>query len=145
MRLIERYHTDYVRAGARLSESDKSRLKSMNAQIASLSASFSQNVLKEINASAVTVDSRAELDGMAEADIAAAAAEAVSRGLPGKYVIALVNTTAQPPEEVLTNRALRKRLYDASIARGTRGGPFDNRAVVLKLVALRAERARLLG
>ncbi len=145
LRLIERYHTDFVRAGARLSDADKSRLKSMNAQIASLSATFSQNVLKEINASAVTVDNLAELDGMAEADVAAAAAEAVSRGMPGKYVIALINTTGQPPEEVLSSRALRKRLYEASIARGMRGGPHDNRAVVLDLVALRAERARLLG
>ena len=145
VRLVERYHTDFIRAGARLSDADKSRLKFMNAEIASLSASFSQNVLKEINASAVTVDSRSELDGMPEADIAAAAAEAVSRGLSGKYVIALINTTGQPPEEVLTNRALRKRLHEASIARGMRGGPYDNRAVILKLVALRAERARLLG
>ena len=145
LRLVERYHTDFIRAGARLSDTDKSRLKSMNAEIASLSATFSQNVLKEINASAVMVDSRSELDGMAESDIAAAAAEAVSRGVPGKYAIALINTTDQPPEEVLTNRVLRKRLYEASIARGMRGGPFDNRAVVLKLVALRAERARLLG
>ena len=145
LRLIERYRTDFIRAGARLSDADKARLKAMNAEIASLSASFSQNVLKEINASAVTVDTRSELDGMAEADIAAAADEALRRGLAGKYVIALINTTGQPPEEVLTNRALRKRLYEASIARGIHGGPYDNRAVVLKLVALRAERARLLG
>ena len=145
LRLVERYHTDFVRAGARLSEADKSRLKSMNAEIASLSATFSQNVLKEINASSVIVDTRSELDGMAEADVNAAAVEASSRGLPGKYVIALINTTGQPPEEVLTNRPLRKRLYEASIARGLRGGSYDNQALILKLVALRAERARLLG
>ena len=145
VRLIERYRTDFVRAGATLSDADKARLKSMNAEIASLAATFSQNVLKEINASAVVVSSRAELDGMASADIEAAAAQASTRGLPGKYVIALINTTGQPAEEVLHNRALRERLHAASIARGIHGGAFDNRAVVLKLVAMRADRARLLG
>ena len=145
VRLVERYHTDFVRAGAKLSDADKTRLKAMNGELASLSATFSQNVLKDINASSVIVDDRAELAGMSEAGITAAAAAATARGLNGKYLIALVNTTGQPPEEYLANRALRKRLYEASIARGIHGGAFDNRAVVLRIVGLRAERAKLLG
>ncbi len=145
IRLVERYRTDFMRAGATLSEADKARLKVMNGEIAVASATFSQNVLKDINASAVVANTRAELDGLSAEEITAAGDAATARGLPGKFVIALINTTDQPPEAVLTNRALRKRLHDASIARGIHGGDFDNRAVVQKLVTLRAQRARLLG
>lgn len=145
IRLVERYRTDFVRAGAMLSDADKARLKSMNAELALLSATFSQNVLKDINASAVLVDSRAELGGMSEAAITAAGVAAKARGMDGRYLIALVNTTGQPAEEYLTDRTLRKRLHDASIARGIHGGAYDNRAAVLRIVALRAVRARLLG
>jgi peptidyl-dipeptidase Dcp len=143
--LLERYHTDFVRAGAQLSDADKHKLKAFNAELARLSSQFSQNVLKEADASAVVVDSKAELAGLSEAEIGAAADAAKVRGLNGKYVIALVNTTGQPFEGELSNRALRQRIHDASVARGSRGGEFDNREVVLKMVKLRAERAQLLG
>lgn len=147
-RLLERTHTDFVRAGARLSAADKKQLKAYNAELATLSNAFSQNLLKETQASAVVVDNREELAGLPENEIAGAAEAARAtntRGLEGKYLLPLMNTTGQPQEAMLSNRALRKRLYEASIMRGNRGGEFDNRAVVLKLTTLRAERARLLG
>ena len=144
-RLLERYHTDFVRAGAKLSAADKEKLKSYNAQLAALSTTFSQNVLKEANASALVVDTRAELAGMSEQAIDAAAAAAKAKGMEGKYLIAIANTTGQAPLEVLTNRATRERLLATSLARGSRGGDFDNREVVLKIARLRAERAALLG
>lgn len=143
--LLERYHEDFVRAGANLSAANKARLRAFNTQIASLQSTYTENVLKEANASALVVDTRAELDGMSEANIEAAATEAKTRGLTGKFVVALVNTTGQPPLAVLTNRAVRERLMAASMARGIHGGKFDNRAVVLKLARLRAEKAALLG
>jgi peptidyl-dipeptidase Dcp len=143
--LLERYHEDFVRAGANLSAADKQKLRAFNTQIATLQTAFTQNVLKETNDSALVVDTREELAGMSEANINAAAAEAKTRGLDGKFAVALVNTTGQPPLAVLTNRAVRERLMKASMARGTRGGKFDNRTVVLKLAKLRAERAALLG
>ena len=143
--LLDRYHEDFVRAGANLSAADKARLRAFNTQIATLQSTFTQNVLKDANASALVVDTRAELAGMSDANIDAAAAEAKTRGLIGKFVVALVNTTGQPPLAVLTNRAVRERLMAASMARGIHGGKFDNRAVVLKLARLRAERAALLG
>ena len=143
--LIERYHTDFVRAGAQLSDADKQKLKEMNGQLAALSTQFAQNVLKEANASALVVDSRAELAGMPDKAIDAAAAEAKKRGLDGKFVIPVVNTTQQAGLSVLTNRATREKLLAASMARGSRGGEFDNREVVLKLAKLRAQRAVLLG
>ena len=143
--LLERYHTDFVRAGAQLSDSDKEKLKALNAELAQLSTRFSQNVLKEADASAVVVDARAELAGLSDSQIAAAANAATARGLDGKFVIAMVNTSGQPSEGELTNRALRQRIHDASVIRGSRGGEFDSGDVVLKLVKLRAERAQLLG
>jgi len=143
--LIERYHTDFVRAGAKLSDADKQKLKEMNGQLAALSTQFAQNVLKEANASALVVDTRAELAGMSDKQIDAAAAEAKKRGLDGKFVIPVVNTTQQAGLSVLTNRATREKLLAASLARGSRGGDYDNREVVLKIARLRAERANLLG
>jgi peptidyl-dipeptidase Dcp len=144
-RLIERYYSDFVRAGAKLSEADKEKLKAINAELASLSSRFTQNVLDEVNASAVVVDDVQELDGLTPAQIAAAAAEAASRKLPGKYVLTLLNTTGQPPESQLRNRALRQRLHEASIGRGSKGGPYDNREVISRTMQLRATRAALLG
>ncbi|MET0855418.1 MAG: M3 family metallopeptidase, partial [Telluria sp.] len=143
--LLERYNKDFVRAGAKLSAADKVKLKAFNGEIATLQTTFTQNVLKEINASALVVDTRAELAGMSEAAIDAAAAEAKKRGMDGKFVVALINTTGQPPTALLTNRAVRERLMAASMARGSRGGEFDNRTVVTRLAKLRAERAVLLG
>ncbi|MFL6672012.1 MAG: M3 family metallopeptidase [Massilia sp.] len=143
--LLERYNTDFVRAGARLSEADKAKLKDYNGKIAALQTQFSQNVLKEANASALVVDNRAELAGMSDKAIDAAAAEAKKRGLDGKLVIPVVNTTQQAPLSVLTNRATREKLLATSLARGSHGGEFDNREVVLQLARLRAERAALLG
>ncbi|MDE2430501.1 MAG: M3 family metallopeptidase [Burkholderiales bacterium] len=144
-RLLERYESDFVRAGAKLSDADKTRLKSMNAQLATLATTFSQNVLKETNASAVIVDDQAMLKGLSDAEIHSAAEAAKARGLAGKFLIPLMNTTGQPYEAVLENRALRQRLHEASTARGNHGGDFDNRGVVLQLARLRAERAQLLG
>jgi peptidyl-dipeptidase Dcp len=143
--LLERYHTDFVRTGAKLSAADKEKLKVLNGELATLQTAFQQNVLKEINASALVVDTRAELAGMSEAAIDAAAAAAKARGLDGKFAVALTNTTGQAPLAVLTNPATRKRMMDLSLARGSHGGEFDNRANVLKIAKLRADKAVLLG
>jgi peptidyl-dipeptidase Dcp len=144
-RLLDRYYKDFVRSGARLSEADKTKLRALNAELAKLSTQFSQNVLKEINASAVIVDTREELAGLSDAAITAAAAAAQKAGHEGKFAIRLTNTTGQPPLDSLQNRAVRERVMAASLARGSRGGEFDNRAIVAGLAKLRAERAVLLG
>jgi peptidyl-dipeptidase Dcp len=145
LRLLERYHTDFVRAGARLSEADKAKLRELNSELASLSTTFGQNVLQESNNSAVLVDSAEELDGFSDSQVKAAADAASARGHEGKYLIALQNTTGQPPLKSLTNRALRQRIFEASIHRGARDNEHDNRPVAARSAALRAERAKLLG
>jgi peptidyl-dipeptidase Dcp len=144
-RLIERYHRDMVRAGAQLNDEQKTRMKAINAELATLSARFNRAVLAEVNDSAVIVDSAEELAGLSPAQIATAADAAKRRGLPGKYAIALLNTTIQPFETDLQNRALRERLHRASVARGARGNEFDTRAIVARVMTLRQERAALLG
>ncbi len=144
-RLLERYYKDFVRAGALLSESDKTRLKALNAELAALQTTFVQNVLKEVNASAIVVDSRADLAGMSPNEISATEAAAKADKKEGKFVIRLLNTSGQPALGSLEDRALRQRIQEASVSRGSRGGDFDNRAVVLRIVQLRAERAELLG
>jgi peptidyl-dipeptidase Dcp len=145
MRLVDEYYKDFVRAGAQLSDEDKETLKGINSEIASLQTKFSQNVLAEVNDSAIVVDSGEELAGLSEDAIAAAAEAAKERDLEGKYVIPLLNTSGQPALSSLENRALRERIHTASLVRGTRGNDYDNREILTNIVRLRAERARLLG
>ena len=144
-RLIERYRRDMLRAGAQLSDEQKTRMKAINAELATLAARFNKAVLGEVNDSAIVVDSVDELAGLSPAQIATAADAAKKRGLEGKYLIALLNTTIQPFETALQNRALRERLHRASVARGARGNEFDTRGIVSRVIALRQERAALLG
>src|SRR5207342_760868 len=107
--------------GAKLSDADKVKLKDINGQLATLGTQFDQKLIAERNASAVVVDTRAELDGLTDAQIDAAADVAKQRKLDGKYVLTILNTTGQPPAAHLTNRALREKLYRASMARGNGG------------------------
>ena len=144
-RLVERYHTDFIRGGARLDEAGKERLRALNAELAELGTRFAQNVRNEVNDLAVVVDTREELAGLSESEIAAAARAAAERDLDGKYVIPLLNTSGQPALASLENRALRRRIHEASLSRGSRGGPYDNREVATRMLRLRAERAELLG
>ncbi|MEO7052047.1 MAG: M3 family metallopeptidase [Rhodanobacter sp.] len=145
VRLVERYHTDFARAGAKLSAADKAHLKEINGELAKLGTKFNQNVLAEVNDSALVVDSRAELAGLTDTQIDAAAAAAKAKGMDGKYVIALLNTTGQPPLSQLENRALRERLFKASVVRGSRDNAYDNTAAVSQVMKLRAEKAKMLG
>ncbi|MBW3550835.1 MAG: hypothetical protein KY442_08435, partial [Proteobacteria bacterium] len=145
VRLIERYHTSFVRSGANLSEQDKTRLREINSELAALGTKFSQNVLAEVNASAVVVDTLEELDGLSDQAIAAAEEAAKERDLEGKYVLALQNTTGQPPNTYLTDRDLRQRIHEASVSRGSRGNEYDNTGIVSRVLKLRAERAAMMG
>lgn len=145
LRLVEETHRAFVRAGAKLSETEKASLRATNSELAELRTRFSQNVLNEVNDSFVVVHSREELKGLSDAQIEAAASEATSRGLDGKFVIALLNTTQQPLLSELENRGLRERLLKRSMGRGSRGGDYDNREIVSRAAALRARRAQLLG
>ena len=144
LRLVELGYRDFVRAGAELAEEDKERLRSINADLARLGTRFSQNVREEVNARAIVVASKAELAGLSDNQVAAAALAANERELPGQYVIPLLNTTGQPALAQLENRALRQRIMETSISRGL-DGEFDNRDILATTMLLRAEKAQLLG
>jgi peptidyl-dipeptidase Dcp len=143
--LLERYEKDFVRAGARLNPADKEKLKAMNAEIATLQTTFEQNVLKEKNASSVVVSDKAELAGLADHEIAATAAAAKDEHHEGQYSIRLQNTSGQPILTSMQDRPLRQKIMETSLSRNSKGGEFDNRAVVIRIARLRAERAALLG
>ena len=143
--LLERYYKDFARAGAKLSDPDKEKLKKMNAELATLQTQFEQNVLKEKNASSIVVDRREDLAGLDESQIAGAVAAAKDEQKEGKFVIRLQNTTGQPLLGSLQNRALRERIMQASVSRNSKGGPYDTRQIVIRTAQLRAERAKLLG
>ncbi len=142
--LLRRYYLDFVLAGAGLDEDGRRRLAELNEQLATLTTRFGQNLLKATEAAAVVVDDVTELDGLSPDAIGAAASAAADRGLHGKYVITLVLPTPQPLLKVLRNRDVRRRLFEASLHRAE-GGEHDNRPVLVEIVRLRAQRARLLG
>lgn len=144
-RLIERYHEIFVRAGARLDEDAKARLKALNGELAELATRFSQNVLHEVNDSAIVVDDREALQGLTAAEIATARRAAEERGIEGRWVLPLQNTSGQPALASLEDRDLRRRILETSLERGSRGGAYDNRKIVSRVIRLRAERAHLLG
>lgn len=145
LRLLEQIYKDFVRAGAKLDDQQKAQIKGMNAELSTLSTQYGQNILKEMNDSAVVVESKEALDGLSESDIAAAADAATARGLTGKYVITLKNTSIQPILSKLKNRALREEIHKASLGRGMRSNDADNRALAAKILKIKAERAQLLG
>nr|WP_156412779.1 M3 family metallopeptidase [Pseudohongiella spirulinae] len=145
MRLLERYHTRFVRSGALLTEEQKTQLRDINSELASLGTAFSQNVLAEVNDSALLVNSREQLAGLSESQIQSAAQAAQMRGHDGQYLITLLNTSNQPILSSLSNRDLREQIHTASLQRGIRGNDYDTRKIVARTLRLRAERARLLG
>src|SRR6184192_2520588 len=143
--LLERYYKDFVRAGAKLSDADKEKLKKINAELATLQTQFEQNVLKEKNAASIVVDRREELAGLTSDQTAGVVAAAKDEHKEGKFVLRLQNTTGQPVLRSLQNRALRERIMQASLSRNSKGGPFDTREIIIRTAQLRAERAKLLG
>jgi peptidyl-dipeptidase Dcp len=143
--LIERYYTEFTVAGAGLSEEQKEKLKEYNSRISTLTTKFDKNLLADTNDLAVVIDDVADLDGLDEQEIAAAAEAARERGLDGKYLVTLVLPTGHPYLSSLTRSEVRERIMTASRSRGSRGNEWDNSAVVLEITKLRAERARLLG
>ncbi|MFT2706388.1 M3 family metallopeptidase [Clavibacter zhangzhiyongii] len=143
--LVERYLAEFTIAGAGLDDDAKDRLRDLNRRLSVLTTRFESNLLEDTNDLAVVVDDPAELDGLGEGAIAAAAQAAADRGLAGAHLITLVLPTGHPYLSQLTDRGLRQRIMEASLARGARGNEHDNRPLVLEITRLRAERAALLG
>jgi peptidyl-dipeptidase Dcp len=143
--LVERYLAEFTVAGAGLDDAAKDRLRDLNRRLSTLTTRFESNLLEDTNDLAVVVEDPAELDGLGAGAVAAAAQAAADRGLDGAHLITLVLPTGHPYLSQLTDRGLRQRIMEASLARGARGNAYDNRPLVLEITRLRAERAALLG
>jgi peptidyl-dipeptidase Dcp len=143
-RLVEITHDEFVRAGAKLSEADKQKLKKLNEEASTLSDTFSRRLLAANAAGAYVTTTPAQLAGMSDAQLAAAAQAAQAKQVQG-YVLPLQNTTQQPAFSYLSERSTRQSIFDNSWNRTERGDANDTRTIVSRLAKLRAERAHLLG
>jgi len=143
-RVLERYHTRFVRAGAALEKPAQDRLAAINERLASLGTQFAQNVLADEKSFAMILEED-DLAGLPDFARAAARAAADERGQPGKYAITLARSSVESFLQFSSRRDLRERAFQAWIRRGENGGTTDNRALIAEMVTLRGERARLLG
>lgn len=145
MRVLDRYHTNFSRAGAGLDEAGKKRLAEINERLAVLGTKFSQNVLADEKSYTLVLEGEDDRAGLPQWLLAAAAEAAAERGMPGKHVITLSRSSIEPFLTFSTRRDLREKAFKAWTSRGENGGETDNRAIIAETVRLRAERARLLG
>ena len=143
--LLEDDYRRFVRAGAQLSPADQATLRDLNGRIASLGIDFRQKLLAATKSGALVIDDPARLAGLGKAEIDSAARDAKDRGLDGKYVLALQNTTSQPAIQSLTDRPAREILFDHSWTRAEKGDANDTRDTIAQLAQLRSQKASLLG
>jgi peptidyl-dipeptidase Dcp len=141
LRVLERYHARFVRAGARLSPPQQARLRELNAELAAAGTAFQQNVFEATRAAALVVESAGELAGLSADALAAAAENGRARGQDGTYVISLKNFSNQSELAALDDAKVRRRLLEASLSRGI----DTNGPLAARTATLRAERAALLG
>jgi peptidyl-dipeptidase Dcp len=143
-RVLERYYTRFVRAGAALDKPAQDRLAAINERLASLGTQFGQNVLADEKAYMLVLE-ECDLEGLPDFARADARGGAEERGHPGKYVITLSRSSVEPFLQFSARRDLREKLFEAWIKRGENGGATDNRALIADMLVLRDERAKLLG
>ncbi len=144
-RLLKLTYDRFVKNGAMLSAADKAQLTELNGRLSSLQTDFGQKLTAATKDGALVVDSKAKLSGLDEAEMAAAAKAAADRGMPGKFLLPLQNTTQQPLLTSLNDRATRQALFNASYTRNVRGDANDTRAMISEIALLRAKKAQLLG
>ena len=144
LRLLEYDYQQFVKAGAKLNDADKTKLKKLNEEESVLSNAFTNKLLAGTKAAAYSTTDKAALAGLSDAQIAAATEAARGRKQDG-YVIPLQNTTQQPDLTFLSDRTTRKTMFDNSWTRTERGGDNDTRATTARLAQVRAEKAALLG
>ena len=144
LRLVKYYYDEFVHAGANLSDSDKTELKKLNEELATLSSAFSIKLLAATNEAAYVTTDKAALAGLSDAQINAAAEAAKSRKVEG-FVLPLQNTTQQPDLVSLSNRSTREVLFTNSWNRAERGDANDTRDTIARIAQLRAQKGKLLG
>ena len=145
-RVVDKYYKDFVRSGANLNETDKIKLRDLNQKLSVASIKFNEDLLAENNTNfKLVIDSKADLDGLPEASITAATDDAKKAGLEGKWIFTLQKPSMLPFLQYAKNRALREKLYRGYFMRGNNNNEYDNKELVLTIMNLRSEKAKLLG
>ncbi len=143
--LLERYYKDFIRNGAGLSAADKERLREINGKLSVLTIKFGENVLKETNSYEMVLSTEDELDGLPDWVLAGAAEAAADKGYEGKWLFTLQKPSMLPFLQYSKNRALREKIFKAYMTRCNHGDEVDNKDNVEQIIALRQEKARMLG
>ena len=143
--LLDKYYKGFVRGGANLSEQEKARFREINEELSVLTTKFGENVLKEDNNFELVIDNEADLAGLTEGVIASGAAAAKEKGYEGKWVYTLHKPSWIPFLQYSEKRELREKIYMGYINRGNNNDEFDNKKIAAQIVALRTERAQILG
>ncbi|MEV8040225.1 M3 family metallopeptidase [Arthrobacter sp. NPDC080082] len=144
-RLVEEYLKAFRQSGIQLDAAGQDRLRAINAELSTLGTEFGQRVKEGMKSASLLLDDATDLAGLPADDVASAAEAARTAGAEGKYLLTLIQPSNQPAMAALENREVRRRLYEASIGRGSSGGTLDVRDLVREMVRLRAEKATLLG
>ncbi|MEZ9821872.1 M3 family metallopeptidase [Shewanella sp. 10N.286.45.A1] len=144
-KLLQDTYKSFTRGGANLSDADKTKLRALNEQIGKLSLEFGDNLLAETNAFELIIDTKADLAGLPEDVISVAAQTATKRGHEGKWVFTTSRPSITPFLTYADNRELREKIYNGYVERGNNNNAHDNKKILAKMAALRAERAQLMG
>ncbi len=143
--LLEKQYREFVRGGAELSDAGKERLREINSKLSTLGLSFSDNVLAETNRYQLFIDNEEDLAGLPPGVIEGAAAAAAEAGEEGKWLFTVHRPSIYPFLDYADNRELREQIFNAYIMRGNHDDEYDNKAILSEILALRAEKAKLLG
>ena len=144
-KILDNQYKAFVRSGANLSDADKAKLRKINGELSLTSLKYGQNILAETNKYELVIEAKKDLAGLPQELIAAAAADAKSKGKEGKWVFTLSNSSVMPFLQYSANRKLRAQIWNAYQTRGNHDDAFDNKENAIKLANLRGEKARLLG
>ena len=144
-KLLDETHMDFVRSGANLSGKDQARLRELNTQISLLQLDFSRNMLNETNAFQLIIDNKEDLSGLPQSLVNVAADEAKNAGQEGKWIFTLQNPSVMPFLQFSDKRELREKIFNGYLNRGNNNNDADNKEVVMQLITLRLEKAKLLG
>ncbi len=144
-KLLEETYKGFVRSGANLDDKKKDRLRKVNEELSVLTLKYGENVLKETNKFQLVIDNKADLAGLPQGTIDAAADAAAKAGKSGKWIITLHNPSLMPFLQYSAKRELREKIWRAYMMRGNNGNELDNKEIIKKIVNLRLERAKLLG
>lgn len=144
-KVLDNTYKRFVRSGAELSDEGKAKLRKLNQELSMLQLTFSQNLQHETNNTFVVANSLEELKGLPQANIDAAAKMATDNGQQGKWMFNMQRPSCNPVLQYCENRALREKVYKAYYNRGNQDNEYDNKAISAKIVALRLEKAKLMG